>query len=109
MNNQSAKAVGKAAGKAVGKAIVKGKIKEKARELLDAHGDKVTGFMGGAAVTGGAQVNWDNLHRPTGDEVPEVFREIHEKAFPTPEPPTPSVPDSDGDSIFSDILSFFFR
>ena len=105
MSNQEAKKLAKQVGKETGKAIAKHELKKKAREMWDKHGDKIQGFVTGSAVGAGPQeVNWDDLNRPTIDEVPEVFREIHAKAFPSPEPPTISVPEEDG--IVSRFLSF---
>lgn len=92
--------------KKTGKALAKHELKKKARDIWDKHGDKVQGFVTGSAAVGAGtqEVNWDDLHRPNVNEVPEVFREIHAKAFPSPEPPTISVPEEDG--IVSRFLSF---
>lgn len=105
MNNQEAKKIAKQVGKAAGKALAKHELKKKARDIWDKHGDKVEGFITGGVIDTSTQVNWDDLHCPTGDEVPEIFREIHATAFPTPEPPIIPVPEEDG--IVSRFLSFF--
>lgn len=76
--------------------------------MWDKHGDKTEGFVTGGTTGAGTQVNWDDLHRPTADEIFEVFRTIHTTAFPALEPlPIPSDPNEGG--LFSHIFSCLFN
>lgn len=110
MSNQEAKKVAKQVGKAAGKALAKHELKKKARDIWDKHGDKVQGFVTGSAAVGAGtqEVNWDDLHRPTVDEVPEVFREIHAKAFSTTLEPMRIPADPDEGGFLSGLASIFF-
>lgn len=102
----------KEAGKAVGKTVIKHEFKEKIHEkTLDAmtsHTSSVAtaGFIAGA---GAAQIDYNQLYRPSSEEVPEVFRDIHAEAFPSQEQPV-SVEDvvDSSESLLYEIFSLFF-
>ena len=96
----------KAAGKIIIKHELKKKIREKVSDGLSSHtGSATAGFVAGA---GAAQIDYNQLHWPTAEEVPEVFRDIHAEAFPSPEPPV-SVEDvtDSSESFLEEIFSWF--